>query len=199
MLNSKSRMHGSGIYQITFLPTGDTYIGQATSITGRWGTHCSSLGHHLGLPRIAHLVATQEIEEVRFKVLKRCDPADLSYWEAYFCLQIQPTLNTDDLGKPMKTRVRADHPELANIDFIPRSGDLDPEVMASIKAYKAMKVQENAQKDENQRQKAISPEEFEALVEEARQRHQREVSSSDRLRIALGFEPKGQEGSDEQK
>ena len=41
----------SGIYKITYIKTGESYIGRSSDISNRWQQHCKS---SLGIGNIAH-------------------------------------------------------------------------------------------------------------------------------------------------
>jgi hypothetical protein len=186
-LVSQSQMHGSGIYQITFMPSGDTYVGQAGSLTARWGNHCMNLGHHSGLPRIMQLVAKTEIEEVRFKVLRRCPKKELDYWESYYVLKIQPTLNTDGVSAAMLRRLHADHPDLAGVTYDCGTFPIDPKIEASIAEFKAKRDAENRAKVEARRMATMTPEQVAEFVAAAKERSADQVQMEIRLLRAVGL------------
>lgn len=90
----------SGIYKITFLKTGEAYIGKSTDISGRWVEHIKS---SLGIGTIAHSsfhtrLAKDGIWNYSFEVLEKVPKEKLSEREKYYIELYQ----TDKIGLNMK-------------------------------------------------------------------------------------------------
>lgn len=76
----------SGIYKITYLPTGESYIGKSTNIKNRWEQHCKSC---FGLGNISHSslhtkMARDGIWNFSFEVLEEVSKENLSKREKYY-------------------------------------------------------------------------------------------------------------------
>lgn len=76
----------SGIYIITYIPTGEIYIGRSTDISNRWQEHCKSA---YGVGTIAHStlhtkMARDGIWNFTFQVLERVGKEKLSEREKYW-------------------------------------------------------------------------------------------------------------------
>lgn len=76
----------SGIYKITYLPTGESYIGKSTNIKNRWEQHCKSC---FGLGNISHSslhtkMAQDGIWNFSFEVLEEVSKENLSEREKYY-------------------------------------------------------------------------------------------------------------------
>ena len=76
----------SGIYKITYLPTGESYIGKSTNIKNRWEQHCKSC---FGLGNISHSslhtkMARDGIWNFSFEVLEEVSKENLSEREKYY-------------------------------------------------------------------------------------------------------------------
>ena len=75
-----------GIYKLTHVDSGISYIGQAKDIKGRWADHVKcSLG--IDTPVTSHLYAfTREkgIDNFTFEVLEKCSAADLNEKEKFY-------------------------------------------------------------------------------------------------------------------
>lgn len=76
----------SGIYKITYLPTGESYIGKSMNIKSRWEQHCKSC---FGLGTIAHSslhtkMARDGIWNFTFEILEEVEKENLSEREKYY-------------------------------------------------------------------------------------------------------------------
>lgn len=76
----------SGIYCITYFPTGEMYIGRSTDIANRWQEHCKSA---YGIGTIAHSslhtkMARDGIQNFCFQVLEICPKEKLNEREKYW-------------------------------------------------------------------------------------------------------------------
>jgi len=76
----------SGIYSITYIPTGEMYIGRSTDVKKRWTEHVKS-AYNLGT--IAHStlhtkMAREGIENFSFYLIEECDKSKLSEREKYY-------------------------------------------------------------------------------------------------------------------
>ena len=76
----------SGIYKITYLKTGQAYIGKSTDINTRWKNHIKTA---LGLQAIAHSTIHTEMEKLgiwnfSFEVLEECKKEELTEREKYY-------------------------------------------------------------------------------------------------------------------
>ena len=90
----------SGIYKITYLKTGEAYIGKSTDILGRWVEHVKS---SLNIGSIAHSsfhtrLAKDGLWNYSFEVLEKVPKERLSEREKYYIELYQ----TDKIGLNMK-------------------------------------------------------------------------------------------------
>jgi len=72
------------------------YIGASKNLKQRFrshkrGIHCHTSNH----PYLFGLSKTHDIKDLEFKVLKRCVPDELPYYEQLFISDLQPTLNAN--------------------------------------------------------------------------------------------------------
>ena len=83
----------SGIYIITYIPTGEIYIGKSTDISNRWAEHCKSA---YGVGTIAHSslhtkMARDGIWNFSFQVLEEVPKEKLGEREKYWIEQYNAT------------------------------------------------------------------------------------------------------------
>lgn len=83
VLNGKAP---SGIYKITYLPTGESYIGKSTNLKNRWEQHCKST---FGLGTISHSslhtkMARDGIWNFSFEMLEEVSKENLTEREKYY-------------------------------------------------------------------------------------------------------------------
>ena len=76
----------SGIYKITYIPTGEAYIGKSTNVKSRWEQHCKSC---FGLGTIAHSslhikMARDGIWNFTFELLEEVPKENLTEREKYY-------------------------------------------------------------------------------------------------------------------
>lgn len=76
----------SGIYKITYLPTGEAYIGKSTNIKNRWEQHCKAC---FGLGNISHSslhtkMARDGIWNFSFELLEEVPKENLTEREKYY-------------------------------------------------------------------------------------------------------------------
>jgi len=76
----------SGIYKITYLKTGEAYIGKTTDISTRWNNHLKTV---CGLEGAAHSTLHTHMERnglwnYTFEILEEVDKDKLSEREAYY-------------------------------------------------------------------------------------------------------------------
>ena len=76
----------SGIYKITYLPTGESYIGKSTNLKNRWEQHCKSA---FGLGNISHSslhtkMARDGIWNFSFEILEEVSKENLTEREKYY-------------------------------------------------------------------------------------------------------------------
>ena len=76
----------SGIYKITYIPTGESYIGKAVSISKRWNEHIKT---SYGLGTIAHSslhtkMAKEGVWNFTFEVLEKVSKEQLTEREKYY-------------------------------------------------------------------------------------------------------------------
>lgn len=92
----------SGIYKITYIKTGEAYIGRSTDIGNRWKEHCLS---SLNIGSIAHstfhtFLANKGLENFTWEILEECDKEKCSerekYWIDFYGTKNQ--LNTKEGG-----------------------------------------------------------------------------------------------------
>lgn len=76
----------AGIYKITYLPTGESYIGRSTDVSKRWIEHCKSA---FNIGSIAHStlhtrMAEKGIHNFTFELLEEVDKENLNNREKYY-------------------------------------------------------------------------------------------------------------------
>ena len=76
----------AGIYKITYLPTGESYIGRSTDVSKRWTEHCKSA---FNIGSIAHStlhtrMAEKGIHNFTFELLEEVDKENLNNREKYY-------------------------------------------------------------------------------------------------------------------
>lgn len=90
----------SGIYKITYIKTGEAYIGKSTEIGTRWQNHCKTV---LGLDGCAHSTLHSHIEKngfnnYTFEILEEVEKEKLNEREAYYI----DFYGTKDFGMNMR-------------------------------------------------------------------------------------------------
>lgn len=85
----------SGIYKITYLPTGESYIGKAVSVDKRWTEHCKAA---YSLSNIAHSslhtkMAKDGVWNFSFELLEEVPKENLTTREKYY-IMLYDTKNT---------------------------------------------------------------------------------------------------------
>lgn len=76
----------SGIYKITYLPTGEAYVGKSTNVKNRWEQHCKAV---FGLGNISHSslhtkMARDGIWNFSFELLEEVEKENLTEREKYY-------------------------------------------------------------------------------------------------------------------
>ena len=76
----------SGIYKITYIPTGESYIGRSTDVAKRWTEHCKSA---FNIGTIAHSslhtrMAEKGIHNFTFELLEAVEKENLNIREKYY-------------------------------------------------------------------------------------------------------------------
>jgi group I intron endonuclease len=82
----------AGIYLITFLPSGDTYIGKSKNTETRWEQHLEKIKQKKHSKLIMDAVSRNET--MNFKVVLECHEDHIDIMEAFLIDRLQPTLNT---------------------------------------------------------------------------------------------------------
>lgn len=83
----------SGIYQITCIPTGDTYVGSSTNIHKRWIAHRNTMLNGLSTFGLQRLHDAYGIDSFEFGILERCLTGELMRMEQAYIDALNPTLN----------------------------------------------------------------------------------------------------------
>lgn len=96
----------AGVYRITCVPTGDSYIGSSTAVAKRWDGHRAALrrGKHQ-LQALQDLWNKYQETSFLFELLERVDPDELEAKEASYLETLRPTLNPTDRVKRAPLRV----------------------------------------------------------------------------------------------
>lgn len=97
-----------GIYQITCVPTGDTYVGQSVDIEARWESHKESWAiarannevrkgfSNFGLTALALIFPDSKFT---FEILETCANKELKAFEDYWMVKTKASLNRHFLEK----------------------------------------------------------------------------------------------------
>lgn len=94
MCMRKKTPRKQGIYLLTHIPTGNTYVGQSTNIARRWHDHRSKLRHGARLEGKTH----DPIPDWKFEILELVDDPSMLLAKEYFWIhELGATLNVLDL------------------------------------------------------------------------------------------------------
>jgi group I intron endonuclease len=104
----------SGVYKISNIITGDTYIGATSYIFSRWNTHRVTLrnGRHPNKP-LLNSWNTYGSPNFKFTVLMYCEVFELNKYEQFFIDELDPKYNICRIAGTTEGRPVSDKQRLA--------------------------------------------------------------------------------------